>query len=110
MQWILLSAILVGEKISSVQHGIAQILECGPVKLVGAALGNDAHLSTSATPELRSSHAGLHGKLLHTVGDPEVAKGRVDLCVDVADTIEQEDVRLRAGSGHVEASTLRTCG
>ena len=110
VQWILRSVVLVGEEIGRVQHRIAQILERGSVKLVRAAFGNNAHLTARAAPKLRSGHAGLHGKLLHGVGNAEVAECGVDLSIDVAHAVKQEDVGLRTGSGHVEAATLCASG
>ena len=76
------------------------------MKLVAAALGNDANLPARATPELSRGHAGLHRELLNRVGNAEVAQRRVDLGVDVADAIEQEYVGLRARPGDIEAAAL----
>ena len=108
MQRILRAFILVGEKIRGVQHGIAQILESCPMKLIGTALGDNVYLSARTTTELRCGHAGLYGKLLHCVGDAKIAEGRVDLRVDVAHTVQEEDVGLGTSPGHIEAPTLRS--
>src|ERR1051325_430123 len=80
------------------------------MKLVAAALGNDAHLAAGAAPKLGRSDTGLHGKLLHGISNAEVAERGVDLRINVADTVEQEDVGLGACPGHVEAATLRARG
>src|SRR5258708_37174946 len=110
MQGILRSVVLVGEEIGGIQNGITQVLECSPVKLVGAALGNDAHLTTGPAPKLGRGYAGLHSKLLYGVCNAEVAERGVDLRVDVADAAEQKTVALGAGSGPVEAPALRSAG
>ena len=80
------------------------------MKLVAAALGDDAHLSAGAAPELGGRHAGLHCKLLHGVGDAEVAQSGVDLSIDHADTIQQEDIGLRSRPSHIESTALRSSG
>ena len=87
MQGVLRTSILVSEKIRGVQHGIAQILESCPMKFIGTALSDNVYLSARTTTELRCGHAGLYGKLLHRVGDAKIAEGRVDLGIDVADTV-----------------------
>jgi hypothetical protein len=76
------------------------------MKLVAAALGNDADLSARAAPELRRGYAGLHRELLHRVGDAEITERRVDLRIDDADAVEQEHVGLRTRPGHIEAAAL----
>ena len=80
------------------------------MKLVAAALGHNTDLTAGTAPKLGRSYAGLHGKLLHGVGDAEVAERGVDLRINITDTIEQEDVGLGARPGHVEAATLRARG
>ena len=107
MQRIFRTFILVREKIGGIQHRIAQILEHRAVKLVGAALGNDADLAARAAAELRRGHAGLHRKLLNRVRKAEVAQRRVDLRIDYANAVEQEHIGLGARPRHVEAATLR---
>src|SRR5260370_39948559 len=80
------------------------------MKLVGAALGYDAHLATRASSEFGRGHAGLNCKLLHGVGYAEIAQCRVDLSIDHADAIQQEDVGLRSSAGDVESTTLCSSG
>ncbi len=106
MQRILRAAIFVGEEVGSVKHRIAEVLERRPVKLIGSALGDDIHLAAGATAELRCSHAGLNSEFLHRIGDSEIAKRGVNLRVDVANAVEQEDVGLRTGAGDVETTAL----
>ena len=98
--------ILVGEKVGGIQHRIAQIFECRAMKLVAAALGNNADLPARAASELRRGHAGLHRELLDRVRKAEVTQRRVDLRIDDADAVEQEHVGLRARPRHIEAATL----
>src|SRR5258706_15957607 len=80
------------------------------MKLVGATLGYDAHLATRAPSEFGRGHAGLNCKLLHGVGNAEIAQSRVDLSIDHADAIQQEDVGLRSSAGDVESTTLCSSG
>src|SRR5690349_22007809 len=110
MQRILRALILVGKEIRGVEHGIPQILECRPVKLVRPALGNDIHLAAGTAAKLCRGHTGLHHKFLNGIGDTEVAERRVDLRVDIADSIQKKYVGLGAGAGHIESATLCTGG
>src|SRR5947199_1661379 len=107
VQRILRAVILVREKVRGVEHGIAQILKRRSMKRVGAAFGNDAHLSAGAAAELRRGYARLHRKFLHRIGDAEIPERRIDLRVDVAHAIEQKYVGLGTGAGHVESPALR---
>jgi hypothetical protein len=108
VQRIFFATLLVGEKVGRIQRVITQILEGRAMKLLGAALRNDADLSAGAPPELRGGHAGLHGEFLHRVGDAEVTQRRVNLCIDIADAVEQEHIGLRACPGDIEAASLHT--
>ena len=64
------------------------------MKLVGAAFRDDVHLRTMTTSEFRCGNAGLHGELLDSVGDAEVAERGVELGVHVRHAVEQEEIRL----------------
>src|SRR5258706_3217330 len=81
-----------------------------PMKFIGTALSDNVYLSSRTTTELRCGHAGLYGKLLHRVGDAKIAEVRVDLRIDVADTVQQKNVGLGTSPGHAEAATLGARG
>src|SRR6202171_1696035 len=108
MEGILLAPLLVGEEVRGIQHVVAQVLERRAMKLIGAALGDDAHLSAGSPAEFCGGYAGLHSKLLHRVRYPEVTQRRVDLRIDVAHSIQQEHVRLRARTRDIKSPALRT--
>src|SRR5262249_26877977 len=84
----LLSAGLVCEEVGGIQRIIAQKCERGSMELIRAALRHDADLPTRAAAEFRCRNAGLNSELLDRFGDPEVAQCRIDLSVDIADTVE----------------------
>src|SRR5206468_5392773 len=105
-----LRAGLVGEKVGGIQRIVAQKFECRTMKFIRAALGYDADLAACAASEFRSRNAGLNRELLHRVGDSEITQCRIDLCIDVTHTVEQEDIRLRTRATHVETAALRSTG
>ena len=106
VQRVLGATEFVGKEIRRIEVRVAQVLEDRAVELVGAALGYDAHLGAVAAAELGGGHAGLHGELLHRVGDAEIAQRRPDLGIDVTDAVQQEVIGLRPCAGDVEAAAL----
>jgi len=74
--------------------------------VVAAGLGNNAYLCTRIAPDLGPGDAGLHGELLHRIGDVKVVERTVHLGIVVVHPIQREVVRLRPHARNAEPSRL----
>src|SRR5262249_49812811 len=108
-QDVLFATQSVGEKVSGVQRVVAKKFEHRTVEFIRSAFGYDADLATGSSSKLGGRDAGLNGEFLHCIRDWKISQRGIDLCIDVADAIEQKVVRLRPRTGYVEPATLHAC-
>jgi len=64
------------------------------MKLIGTALGDNVYLSARTRPNSAVATLVCTANSCQLRGDAKIAEGRVNLRVDVADTVQQEDVGL----------------
>src|SRR5262249_49498905 len=98
------AAQLVGEKIGGVEPRIPKVLEGRAVKLVTAAFRYDVDLPARAASELRQCHTSLDRELLNGIGNAKIIQRRIIGRIQIADAVNQIDVRLGTRPGHREAA------